>query len=318
MLDSKFFFTLVGLIVAVFAICNTNFSPAINEGFWGLPSRTIKIDRQVLTDPNNSCAGYSLQNNFQAMLGGEKFVSRPSLQSMLSPRMGGNVDYGANIRYNMPSYKNQAVPCDPMMIGDMAKDNYQENYQENYGCSSGNCGGGCSNGCGVPSCGKGGIPTGGLGSGGPHISADPNYMKAMDSVYAQSPFPSVTDSMPVGDMTTIGADGTVHNPVVIDRFIVANQKSWLRRFGDPIRGDLAIVPCKTGWFNVSVTPNIDLQEGAMNVMGGISNGTANAVAELNYATTAGAQQISAGVDMSSQFQEMLGAGYSDIQVSSFA
>lgn len=32
MLDSKFFFTLVGLIIAVFAICNTNMTP-VSEGF---------------------------------------------------------------------------------------------------------------------------------------------------------------------------------------------------------------------------------------------------------------------------------------------
>lgn len=36
MLDSKFFFTLVGLIVAVFAICNINMKPNINEGFGSL------------------------------------------------------------------------------------------------------------------------------------------------------------------------------------------------------------------------------------------------------------------------------------------
>jgi hypothetical protein len=41
------------------------------------------------------------------------------------------------------------------------------------------------------------------------------------------------------------------NTVVYDRYIYANQKSRTHGLGDPIRGDLPIVPCGSGWFNMS-------------------------------------------------------------------
>lgn len=308
MLDSKFFFTLVGLIVAVFAICKTNMSPAINEGFWGTSGapRTVKVMREV--HPKGGHSPYSLQNNYQAMLGNEKFVSRPSFQGLLSPRFS-NVDYGANIRYNMPSYKHQGSPCSPLDMGNMVK----EGYQEDYGCSSGSCGGGC----GVAKCGKGGVPLGLPGSDPGALSDDPNYVKAMNSVYDSHGGPAGVSTLAVGDMTTIGADGDVTQPIVYDRYIYANQKSRLRALGDPIRGDLAIVPCNNGWFNPSVNPNIDLHEGAMNVLGGVSNSTANALAELQFVSSGGVEQISGGVDMSNTFSTSLGAGMADVNVSAF-
>jgi len=313
MLNGKFFFTLVGLIVAVFAICNTNISPAINEGFWGNPTRGVKVFREVHPS-NNHCGGYSLQNNYQAMLGNDKFVSTPSFQGLLSPRMSGMVDYGANIRYNMPSYKNQAVPCNPLTFGDMAK----EGYKENYGCSKGNCGGGCSPGCGIAKCGKGGVPLGLPGSGGPPIARDPNYVSAMNKVYSQGNQDVGSPLVAVGDMTTIDAAGNTQQPIVYNRFMFANQKSRLRAQGDPIRGDLPIVPCNNGWFNVAVNPNLDLQEGAMNVMGGSMNQTSQALGELIYATSGGADTTIGGVNMANQFQTTLGAAMGDVNVSSFA
>ena len=33
------------------------------------------------------------------------FIQRPNYQSILAPRFG-NVDYGANIKYNMPTFTN--------------------------------------------------------------------------------------------------------------------------------------------------------------------------------------------------------------------
>ena len=74
-------------------------SPSANEGFNMVPM-TTKVIREVA--PKGSCGGYSLQNNAQAMLGHDKFVSYPSFQANLSPRFF-NADLGANIRYNTPS-----------------------------------------------------------------------------------------------------------------------------------------------------------------------------------------------------------------------
>ena len=314
MLDSKFFFTLVGLIVAVFAICNTNMSPAISEGYWGNSGapRTTRVVREVHGQGKDGCGSYSLQNNYQAMLGNNKFVSYPSMQGILSPRFG-NTDFGANIRYNMPSYKNQGVPCSPLQFGDMAQEGYKENY------CGGTCGGGCGS-AGVPSCGKGG--TGGVKLGKPNIAGDTNYINAMNDLYDSSAYPDASSLVAVGDMTVIGADGQQTQPIVYDRYIYANQKSRLAGLGDPIRGDLPIVPCNTGWFNVAANPSVDLREGAMNVMGGIGlDTTAAKLGELVYAASGGYENIVAGVpmttNMANQFSTSLGAGLGDVVVSAF-
>lgn len=300
MLDSKFFFTLVGLIVSVFAICKTDMSPAINEGFWGNSGapRTVKVMREVHN--NGRHTPYNLQNNYQAILGNENFISRPSFQGLLSPRFS-DVDYGANIRYNMPSYKHQGSPYSPLDMGNMVKDGYQEDV----------------GGRGVAKCGKGGVPLGMPGSGREVLSEDPNYVDAMNSMYDSHGTPAGVNSLAVGDMTTLGADGNITQPIVYDRYIYSNQKSRLRSLGDPIRGDLAIVPCKNGWFNPSVNPNIDLHEGAMNILGGTSNVNANSLAKLKFASSGGVDRISGGVDMTNVFSESLGEGMANINVTAF-
>jgi hypothetical protein len=282
MLDSKFFFTLVGLFIALFAINKSNISPAINEGFWGNPTRTVLAQREV--HPGNQ-RGYSLK-----------------------------VNYGANIRYNMPSYKHRGVPHAPLAFGDMAKQKYD--VKENYNCNGG-CDSGCS-GCSTPSCGKGGVNID-VGNGGSDDSNHPTHESAMKKVYSHHTIHenSPTSLVAVGDMTTIDASGATDQPIVYDRYIYANQKSRLRCHGDPIRGDLPIVPCNNGWFNVSVHPNRDLHEGAINVIAGHDNATAKALGDLQYATSGGAETISAGVPMTNQFTTGLGAALGDVNVTSF-
>jgi hypothetical protein len=304
MLDSKFFFTLVGLVIAVFAICNTNMSPAVSEGFWNGPSRTVRVMREVHPQ-GSTCGGYSLQNNYQAMLGNDKFYSQPNFQGLLSPRMNGGIDYGANIRYNLPSYENQGVPYDALGMADMAKEGYENTR-----------GGG-----GVPSCGKGGVSLGGqVSMNAPQpISTDSDHTAAMNKIYdSDHTTHDISDGLlAVGDMTTINAAGQVDMPIVYDRYIYANRQSRLRSQGDPIRGDLGILPGSADWFQVSVSPNIDLHPGAMNVLGGPDNGTARALGELQYATSGGYQTISGGVNMANQFATTLGAGMADVNVTAF-
>jgi hypothetical protein len=317
MLDSKFFFTLVGLVVAVFAICNTNMSPAVSEGWWGTPAKKWKVVREV--QPSGGGSAYTAKNNYTSMLGSNNanypFIQRPNYQSILAPRFG-NVDYGANIKYNMPSYENQAVPCDALSFGDMAKENYNGPSREQYECNKGRCGGGCGNG--VAKCGNGGVSLNGMSQNSMNISADPTYTSAMNDVYNSSnTISSVGDLVSVGDMTSLNSQGDVSNPIVYDRFIYANQKSRLRAQGDPIRGDLPITPCGGEWFSVHPNPNLDLQAGAMNVMGGSGNETNLALSELIYASSGGAETMIGGINMSTQFATAAGAGGADINVRAF-
>jgi hypothetical protein len=303
MFNSKFLFTLIGIMVALFAIFNMNIakSPVIsNEGFAGLSnSFTWKVDREVASSREAAAKGdlYSIPGTYQAIL---------------NPRFS-NVNYGANIKYNMPSYQNQAVPCDPLTFGNMAKENYtRENFvKEDYGCGTCNTG--------VVSCRKGGEPLsyhGGAPETIPNYAAG-NYNDVLDAVYNSQEYPDTDALVPIGDMTTVNALGETIQPVVYDRYIFANRNSRLRSRGDPIRGDLPIVPCAAEWFRPSVHPNIDLQEGAMNVMGGVGNDTANALSDLIYTSSGGGLTTIGGVNMANMFNSSLSGGMRDVQMTAY-
>jgi hypothetical protein len=284
MLDNKFVITL-GLLIAVLIGCNSIQGFSSNEGFLGsLPSMKTKVFRSI---GNQKGDLYSIPGQYQ---------------SMLSPRTNAGIDYGANIRYNVPSYKNLAVPSDPLALGDMVSENYRPGTKENYDCKKG--GGSKSfkeHGVDVQS---------GFAAG--------NFNEVAEQVYDNSQYPDTVSMLPVGNMTTVNSAGEVVQPVIYDRFIYANRNSRLRSQGDPIRGDLAIVPCASDWFRPSVHPQFDLMEGAMNVMGGIGNETTQSLAELIAIASAGTTDTISGVDMSNHFATTLGAGYGDVSTVAFS
>lgn len=72
-------------------------------------------------------------------------------------------------------------------------------------------------------------------------------------------------------------------PVVYDRYIYANQKSRLYGGGDPIRGDLPIVPLAKGWFSPAATPQTMLRDGAIAAMAGVDNDTSKELLALKSA-----------------------------------
>lgn len=137
-------------------------------------------------------------------------------------------------------------------------------------------------------------------------------------------YPEVTNMIPVGTMETCSGLGDIGEVVVYDRYIYANRNSRLRSQGDPIRGDLPIVPCSGNqWFNVSVSPQIDLQAGALNVIAGVQNDTNQQLAELINYSSGGVEQNIGGVNMSRElsmindYPTCFSSGYGDITVSSF-
>lgn len=295
MFDGKFIYTLIALIVAVLAICNFNTNKVnSNEGYLGnLPSMTWKKDRVIASSKEAAAKG--------------AFFSVPgTYQAILNPRFS-NVQYGANIKYNMPSYENQGVPCEPLTFGNMARENFTNTTESYCGCGEGRCGkSGCGNG-NVSSYHTEPIMQGNYASG--------NYNNVVNKALQEVQYPEVNDMVPVGDMTTVNALGETVMPIVYDRFIYANRSSRLRGLGDMIRGDLPIVPCSADWFRPSVHPSIDLQEGAMNVIGGVDNSTAQALASLINATSG--DTTIGGVDMSSMKNIMTGQSMSTVNVSAF-
>ena len=100
-----------------------------------------------------------------------------------------------------------------------------------------------------------------------------------------------------GLLLTTG-EGEVVQPVTYDRFMFSNKRSRLREHGDPIRGDLPIVPHNSDWFRPSVQPHIDLKEGAMQVMGGFDNDTNNQLSMLMSASAGNAMQTFGGMNFS--------------------
>jgi Family of unknown function (DUF5850) len=283
MFDNKFLVTLIGLIVAVAAInIKTKDDDDIKEEFGMLPSFQAKVDVVAAQNSKSAAKGdfYSVPGTYQAML---------------SPRFS-NTDYGANIRYNMPSRQNQANPVNPLTFSKLVGNNAQnyvgsENVRENFSNTNG----------GPANCGKGGVSQSYMGSApiAPADYANGNYNEILNKAYSDSSFPASASSLPVSDMTQLsaGEKNGMPAPVVYDRFIYANRNSRLRSQGDPIRGDLAVVPAQGGWFRPSVQPNIDLQQGAMNVMGGTTNDTANSISNLIYTTSGNSQSVIGGVDL---------------------
>jgi len=295
MFDGKFLVTLVALMVTIFAISNFQVAGAsrISEGFGMLPSMQTKVQRIAASSPSAAAKGqfFSVPGNYQAIL---------------NPRFS-NVDYGASVRYNMPSYQNQAVPCEPLTFSNMAKEGYNPRAQENYGTSGRGCSGRASSDNGVP----GGVPATEAGY------ASGNYNAALASAYAGSDSVAPSASLPVANMSALNAAGDSVQPIVYDRYIYANRNSRLRSQGDPIRGDLPIVPCSADWFRPAVNPNLDLQQGAMTVMGGFDNDTSTALAGLMYNASGNSQTTAGGVNMARQLQTTASNGLSAINVSSF-
>jgi Family of unknown function (DUF5850) len=335
MFDTKFIVTLTALVVAVIAICNfDNKKVTSSEGYMGLvPGGQIKTVLEAA--PNKLAAargqftslpGFGVNTASMAALNGDTsglykgdFFSVPgTFQAAISPRFA-NTNFGANITYNRPAMKNMAAPCDPLMYGKMAKENFTT--KEDYGCGT------CNNGL---SCAKGGEP-GAFHGGAPLMDSDytaGNYQSVMDSARGSNESSYGVNMLPVDTMATVDADGEVVQPLMYTRFMVANRNSRLRSQGDMIRGDLAIVPCNTGWFQVSVAPNIDLQQGAMNVLAGETNEVTQALSQLMFASSGDTTTTIAGanletmrnvgnVNQSAMFQVGLNQAQSTVNVTAF-
>lgn len=333
MFDNKFLISLIGVSIAIYAISSilkSSEAQEIKEGFLSGPSMKVKLER-------------SIGNNR-----GVDFYSIPQFQSMLSPRFS-NTDYGANIQYNLPDYKNLATPCNPLMMGDMVsscegfkmKPGYNSGYTdtgsssasrglptprirtqlsapknknpgksvERYQDNNSDC-----VGCGPTQCGKGGSNLNSFDTNfaGPSNYASGNFNEVSEQVYSDTSYPEANAMFPVGDMKTVNGLGEVNQAVIYDRYIYANRNSRLRSLGDPIRGDLAIVPCSGNWFTPSVQPNIDLQEGALNVMGGFDGEQQRKLSDLIYASSGGADTAIGGINLANQYNSNLCAGGNDI------
>jgi len=276
--------TLVLVAAGVLYAINNNTSP--KEGFWMTPSRSVKVEK-VFQDCNKP-----------------GFYQVPNFQSTLSPRFS-NVDYGANLQGRLPQYSMLGVPYDPLMNTAKSlntttvQNNTQNCLAPQYEKVNENIEPYCSGWQSTNIVGAPGVPL------DPHNSSSAAYNNgnynevlslAVDS--GASSWPATTIAEP-NRASLINEDGQLSQPIIYDRYIFANKNSRQRGAGDPIRGDLPIVPVSGSWFIPSQAnnPSLNLQQGAMNVMGGVNNETSNALANLIWNSTGGAETTIGGVNM---------------------
>lgn len=280
----------------------------LKETFAGMPGANMKVIRErVYENPKTQKGFYEVPGGFQ---------------SSLSPRAAGMVDYGAFIRYNQPDLKNLGVdPNRPLMA-----QNVLMTPNQSCSCPQNNIVEGYCTGCGtVAGCRKGGAGTG--------TAALPSHMKTsnlVESGYTPKSrqqaqdnleYNSVQDMLPVQDMSNgqmVNALGqNVEQPIVYDRFIYANQKSRLYAQGDPIRGDLPIVPLQKGWFSPGNSqPQLALRDGALMAMGGTNNSTSHQLLALQNAATGGLESTGGGINYSVQ-KSAFNNSAQDLQVTAF-
>lgn len=127
----------------------------------------------------------------------------------------------------------------------------------------------------------------------------------------------ISDSLPVQAMGS--GNGAVLNnlgelsaqPIIYDRYVYANQRSRNYSQGDPIRGDLPIVPECNSWFRPIANPQTDLRDGAVQSMIG-SGETSNELLALRSAAAGGLLSVGAGASGNTRVQNN---PYGNVQVS---
>lgn len=287
---NKIIVTLIGMVITVFAICSVNLSQAQTvENYLMFPR---KVERVIdLVDKNTGCS-VSTSNNFQGKVGkggmrqredgswtaGQNAMNNLTLgrnqrAAQFSPNFSEYFNSKPNVQFFKPANLEKNVPprFQSGLRGTM-KQNLNNNYMavSTKSCKNSNEGY-CS---GVPSCSKGGgndlmgVP----GVEVPSNYAAGNYNQLVDEVMGEG---VVDNDLPIGDMTGVDIAGNESNVIAVDRWIYAPLKSSrTQHLGDPIRGDLPIVPCGPAWFRPSGHPATDLKTGAMGVLSGTLNDTA--------------------------------------------
>jgi len=321
MLDSKFMITLVGLVAAIFVVCKFNFNGrSTKENFL---MHSLRRRLTTVTD------GVEVSNNVATQLsrakdrtqiseantvhmqtkGGpaESFVRRedalrrqsggstvssaklepfhhyPAYQANLSPRT--NIAEGySSIHRGLPAEQHRAVSSSGPLFKDLVSENYCGSCSAS-GCSEGFTGAGASHAEAVA-----------------QAKADPSSQDASSSIAH-------------GDLTQYDAStGGPRQVYTHDMMIYATRNNRLRSQGDPIRGDLPIVPCNTGWFHTFPKPSEDLHQGALNAMVGIDNHVNRDRMALQHAL--GSNGAMGGIDASNHLHATHGVNDPVLQVTS--
>jgi len=225
----------------------------------------VNVPRAIRTEVVNHRQGVAQYGNNQQQLAPPTFTVPGTFQSPTSPRFS-STGYGPYINYNMPDVKHLAAdPNNPLTLARMVEPN--KNIKEPFDY--------------------------------PTNSPSAQYQK--DRTTLDDNGSETANRLPVQTMATSSGDGS-EVPLVMDRFMVANLKSYKYGNADFIRGDLPIVPVlpdadpNSGtWFRPAVTPAIDLNAGALAVLGGAFNENCRQTVQLQMQDNAGTLNTFSGV-----------------------
>ena len=244
----------------------------------------------------------------QAMVG-NVFAAPPNFQSLISPRFSA-LQMPASITYSMPSENNMAFrtasPFASPPPGSLSSTSLPTVEQFAHPTQKSGTLGSGGHGANIAHKGGSSLPKHDV-FGEPAMNfSDPSMLPMTSSTMAANAQAAADNGL-----------GVEAQPVVMDRFIAANRNNSLRSQGCMFRGDLPIVPCNSGWFQVSVNPALDLQQGAMNVMGGVYNETANKLATVINMSSGGAISNVGGVNMATQVSTCLKGAGQDVAAVAF-
>jgi hypothetical protein len=326
---------LTGIIIALTSVAVVAMNSHSKEGFWMTPSRTWKVDK-MFKDP--STQDFFSTPNFQSILS-PRFSNvdyGPDLRTQFPSYNRVGVPNDPLFESSMPSDPlDYAIAKNKMTGGNTYNSKFEGDARRAYADAFGSPRSGAELSS-VPGNPYGTVsfrenfnstesPRGFQTSksiGGPAIPLDPhnpysasfaggpegtsyangNYNQVLNEIVqagAVDGWPTSTVAE-LDSATFMTQDGEMKQPIIYDRYIYSNRNSRLRCQGDPIRGDLPIVPISGSWFIPSGAyegPNIVLQQGAMNVMGGVNNETNNQLANLIYNSSGGAETAIGGIDM---------------------
>lgn len=238
----------------------------------------IMYPLRLKVDVVNPSTKTSVPGNNQTAFSAPVVTVPGTAQSPLTPRFS-STGYGANITYNLPELKNLALePTNPMQLTPLQYAKIVETGQIKE----------------TPTL-REGFET---STYRPKTTRPPKKKGDSSAQYnalqrSQQEFGEDNSAaLPVQSLTS--SSGGEEVPMVMDRFIVATMKSRLYGKGDPIRGDLAIVPVlpnadpnSNTWFRPSVNPALDLNQGSLSVIAGAFNDQGRALAQLQMQANAG-------------------------------
>lgn len=270
---NKFMIALIGIVMAALFVCKQN--PAIVEGYLNFPLTVKRVQGNVGAKSQAYCQQQSLKPK-------ENYIGNGLGTSAVAK----------TLLFTQPTYKEKFIPprFQTGLPGTMKLRLQEDQLAVPYSSTSVEGFKGSERYCSPDG---NGVPVG----GGPSVQSDytaGNYAHELIGGDAEEGYEEDGED----DETNEGQKA--EDVVNMNRFMFTTARRGIGYGqGDPIRGDLPIVPCGPAWFRPSSDPSRDLRQGALAVMGGSMNDTATELAKLQAGGDYGLGGTHGGIAQSS-------------------